>query len=101
MYFWLPYASAAVANSVTVFARYFCGDHLPSHAIGFSLMDKDKDGYITLKDLRTLCNELNLVLRQEELDDMILQADMDGNGKVSKEEFLQIMLKTSLYAEHV
>ena len=68
---------------------------------GFSLMDKDKDGYITLKDLRTLCNELNLVLRQEELDDMILQADMDGNGKVSKEEFLQIMLKTSLYAEHV
>ena len=73
----------------------------PSHAIGFSLMDKDKDGYITLKDLCTLCNELNFVLRQEELDDMILQADMDGNGKASKEEFLQIMLKTSLYAEHV
>ena len=33
VYFWLPYASAAVANSVTVFARYFCGDRLPSHAI--------------------------------------------------------------------
>ena len=33
VYFGLPYASAAVANSVTVFARYFCGDHLPSHAI--------------------------------------------------------------------
>ena len=33
VYFWLPYASAAVANSVTVFARYFCGDHFPSHAI--------------------------------------------------------------------
>ena len=30
VYFWLPYASAAVANSVTVFARYFCGDHLRS-----------------------------------------------------------------------
>ena len=68
---------------------------------GFSLMDKDKDGYITLNDLRTLCNELNLVLREEELDDMIFQADTDGDGKVSKEEFLQIMLKTSLYAEHV
>ena len=68
---------------------------------GFSLMDKDKDGYITLKDLRTLCNELNLVLREEELDDMIVQADTDGEGKISKEEFVQIMLKTSLYAEHV
>ena len=72
------------AMQVQSSARYFCGDHLPSHVIGFSLMDKDKDGYITLKDLRTLCNELNLVLRQEELDDMILQADMDGNGKVSR-----------------
>lgn len=68
---------------------------------GFSLMDKDKDGYISLKDLRTLCNELNLVLREEELDDMIFEADTDGDGKVSKEEFVQIMLKTSLYAEHV
>ena len=36
VYFWLPYASAAVANSETVFARYFCGDRLPSHAIGAS-----------------------------------------------------------------
>ena len=36
VYFWLPYASAAVANSVTVFVRYFCGDHLPSHAIDLS-----------------------------------------------------------------
>ena len=68
---------------------------------GFSLMDKDKDGYITLKDLRTLCNELNLVLQEEELDDMIFHADMEGDGKVSKEEFVQMMLKTSLYAEHV
>ena len=64
-------------------------------------MDKDKDCYITLKDLRTLCNEFNVVLREEELDDMIFQADTDGDGKVSKEEFVQMMLKTSLYAGHV
>ena len=38
VYFWLPYASAAVANSVTVFAHYFCGDRLPSHAIDTSIL---------------------------------------------------------------
>ena len=37
VYLWLPYTNAAVGNSVvnsvTVFAHYFCGDHLPSHTI--------------------------------------------------------------------
>ena len=76
------------------------GDAFDVHeeiSLGFSLMDKDKDGFITLKDLKQLCKDLKVDLQDDELDDMIYQADQDGDGKVSKEEFMNILMKTSLY----
>ena len=68
---------------------------------GFLLMDKDKDGFISLSDLRTLCKELDVALKDEELDDMIYEADLDGDGKVNQEEFVKMMLRTCLYNQQV
>jgi centrin-1 len=68
---------------------------------GFSLMDKDKDGFISMQDLKTLCKEMDITLKDEELDDMIYEADSDGDGKVSKEEFVKMMLRTCLYSQQI
>merc|ERR1712025_1057520 len=63
----------------------------------FRLFDADETGFITLKNLRRVAKEIGENMTDEELQEMIDEADRDGDGQVSEEEFLRIMKKTSLY----
>ncbi|CAL7946217.1 unnamed protein product [Xylocopa violacea] len=63
----------------------------------FRLFDDDNTGKITFKNLKRIARELGENLTDEELQEMIDEADKDGDGEVSQEEFLRIMKKTSLY----
>merc|ERR1719454_604870 len=63
----------------------------------FRLFDDDETGFITLKNLRRIAKEIGETMTDEELQEMIEEADRDGDGQVSEEEFLRIMKKTSLY----
>ncbi|EKD01074.1 putative EF-hand protein [Trichosporon asahii var. asahii CBS 8904] len=58
----------------------------------FSLFDDDKTGRISLKNLRRVAKELGEHLGDEELQAMIDEFDMDGDGEISQEEFIAIML---------
>lgn len=57
----------------------------------FDVMDHDGDGYITVSKLRHVVQELGLNLSEEEMDEMILEADPSGDGRVSYQEFVDIM----------
>ncbi|XP_020773258.1 uncharacterized protein cetn4 [Boleophthalmus pectinirostris] len=63
----------------------------------FRLFDDDCTGKISFKNLKRVAKELGENLRDDELQDMIDEADRDGDGEVSEEEFLRIMKKTNLY----
>ncbi|CAL1612794.1 unnamed protein product [Knipowitschia caucasica] len=63
----------------------------------FRLFDDDCTGKISFKNLKRVAKELGENLRDEELQEMIDEADRDGDGEVSEEEFLKIMKKTNLY----
>lgn len=63
----------------------------------FSLLDLDKTGYITVENLRSVAKDLNEAITDEELQEMIAEADQDGDSKIDKLEFQNIMKKTSLY----
>merc|ERR1712193_443113 len=63
----------------------------------FRLFDDDETGFITLKNLRRVAKEIGENMTDEELQEMIDEADRDGDGQVSEDEFLRIMKKTSLY----
>lgn len=63
----------------------------------FNLLDLDKSGVITLENLRAISDELNEKISEEELQEMIAEADLDGDNQINKEEFYNIMKKTSLY----
>ena len=58
----------------------------------FDLFDKDKDGYIKLRDLERVSNELGMEIQPKELQSMIDEFDMDGNGVITRDEFTTIML---------
>ena len=49
------------------------------------VFDKDCDGFLTHKELRTVMANLGERLTDEEVDEMIRMADLDGDGKVNYE----------------
>ncbi|CAK7311700.1 centrin-1 [Vulpes vulpes] len=63
----------------------------------FRLFDDDETGKISFKNLKRVAIELGENLTDEELQEMIDEADRDGDGEVNEEEFLRIMKKTNLY----
>ena len=64
------------------FERYFCASYCSLKNITNNLMVR-----------KILCNNTRLVLLQEMID----EADRDGDGEINEAEFLRIMKKTSLY----
>eukprot|EP00918_Siedleckia_nematoides_P002295 GHVU01005218.1.p3 GENE.GHVU01005218.1~~GHVU01005218.1.p3 ORF type:complete len:129 (+),score=22.57 GHVU01005218.1:178-564(+) len=59
----------------------------------FSLFDKDSDGTITTKELGTVMRSLGQNPTEAELQDMINEVDVDGNGTIEFVEFLNLMAK--------
>lgn len=58
----------------------------------FELFDEGGKGTISLADLRRVARELGEGLQEEELAAMIEEFDLDGDGAISQEEFLNICL---------
>ena len=77
------------------------------------LFDDDNTGKISFKNLKRVAKELGENLTDEELQvnreiaycliveylfqEMIDEADRDGDGEINEQDFLRIMKKTSLY----
>jgi calmodulin len=57
----------------------------------FRVFDKDGNGYISAAELRHVMTNLGEKLTDEEVDEMIREADIDGDGQVNYEEFVTMM----------
>ena len=63
----------------------------------FRLFDEDDTGKISFKNLKRVAKELGENMSDEEIQEMIDEADRDGDGEISDEEFFRIMKKTNLF----
>ena len=70
----------------------------------FALLDKDKSNSIDRNELRELMLLLGRNPTKEEVDNMMALADTNGDGRIDKAEFLELMEKLSKehdYAEEL
>ncbi|KAL0846278.1 hypothetical protein Bca101_019524 [Brassica carinata] len=63
----------------------------------FNVFDQNGDGFITVDELKTVLSSLGLKQGKtlEECRKMIIQVDVDGDGRVNYKEFRQMMKKGS------
>merc|ERR1711936_419746 len=59
----------------------------------FKIFDRDKDGYISMKELKKVASMLGTMLTKDELDEFMAEADKDGNGKLDYDEFAKMLLE--------
>ncbi|KAG5044381.1 hypothetical protein AAZX31_03G226100 [Glycine max] len=58
----------------------------------FRVFDKDHDGYISPSELRSVMRTIGEKVTDEEVEQMVKEADLDGDGLVDYEEFVRMML---------
>lgn len=63
----------------------------------WKLFDKDGDGRISFEDLKSITDELGENLTEQELIDMIKEADRSNSCSIGKEDFFRILTKSKLF----
>ncbi|KAJ3673219.1 hypothetical protein LUZ60_006593 [Juncus effusus] len=61
----------------------------------FGLIDQDKNGKISIVDIQRIAKELGENFTNDEIKEMVEEADRNGDGEVDQEEFLRMMKRTS------
>jgi centrin-1 len=61
----------------------------------FDMIDDDQTGHISFKNLKSLTKELGETLGDQELRDMLREADTDNDGELSYDEFVALIQTAS------
>jgi calmodulin len=59
----------------------------------FKVFDSDGNGMISSDELRQIMDNLGEKLSKEEVDEMVKEADIDGDGQINYQEFVNMMFK--------
>ena len=63
-----------------------------------NLCHADKSGKITVENLKQASRLCGVKLNEQEIKEMIEEADKDGDNEVDADEFLSVMMKTNLFS---
>jgi calmodulin len=58
----------------------------------FKVFDKEGNGFISAAELRHIMTNLGEKLTDEEADEMIREADVDGDGMINYVDFVKMMM---------
>lgn len=84
--------SLRTLKSLTPPPRHFSQNTQEEILEAFKVFDKDGNGFISAAELRHIMTNLGEKLTDEEVDEMIREADIDGDGQINYEEFVKMMM---------
>jgi len=88
-----PSPSLLVPEFLTMMARKMKDtDSAEEIKEAFKVFDKDGNGFISAAELRHIMTNLGEKLTDEEVDEMIREADVDGDGQINYDEFVDMMM---------
>jgi len=88
-----PSLSLLVPEFLTMMARKMKDtDSAEEIKEAFKVFDKDGNGFISAAELRHIMTNLGEKLTDEEVDEMIREADVDGDGQINYDEFVDMMM---------
>ena len=78
---------------IALFARKMKDNDTQSELISaFNAFDKDNTGEISVDQLGLVMSNLGDKLTNDEIQEMLREADLDGNGSIDREEFVKMMM---------
>ena len=63
----------------------------------FELLDRDGGGSLDAGELYNIMHEMDINITKEEIADVLLEMDQDGNGEIDFDEFLYNMCESCRY----
>jgi len=85
------YEEAISADNALMARKTKDVDDEEEHREAFRVFDKDGNGFISASELRHVMANLGEKMTDEEVDEMIKEADLDGDGQINYEEFVSVM----------
>ncbi|KAF6139031.1 hypothetical protein GIB67_010757 [Kingdonia uniflora] len=61
----------------------------------FKIIDQDRNGKISASDIKRIAKDLNEKFNDQEIEEMIDEADRDHDGEVNSDEFIRMMRRTT------
>uniref|UniRef100_A0A1X7SZV6 EF-hand domain-containing protein n=1 Tax=Amphimedon queenslandica TaxID=400682 RepID=A0A1X7SZV6_AMPQE len=79
-----------------------CGSQGATYSYGeikqaFQFLDNDYDDKLSAIDLQAISKNYGLKLSPEDIDGMITEANRDGTGLITLQEFIEVMQRTPLF----
>ncbi|XP_069636708.1 glycerol-3-phosphate dehydrogenase, mitochondrial isoform X1 [Haliaeetus albicilla] len=65
----------------------------------FHMFDKDKKGFITILDVQRVLESISVQIAENTLHDILNEVDLNKNGQVELNEFLQVLVGHLMWAE--
>ena len=62
----------------------------------FTYFDDDNAGYLDFRKIKNMVNECFFNIDEDAIKNMVKVADIEGDGKINKYEFLRMMKKIKL-----
>ena len=63
----------------------------------FRVFDKEGNGFISTAELAAVMMNIGEVLSQEETEELVAEADIDGDGNVNYEEFVAMIFREASF----
>ena len=58
----------------------------------FRVFDKDKDGFLTVNELRKIMTTMGKKMKKNEVEEMVLEADIAKNGLINLQDFCSLLI---------